>query len=75
MTMDELKKELEEALRGIDYPAPRGKLITIAHLNGASAAVINRLNEFPETADFLNEEELREALGVTVHGEQPHGWE
>ena len=53
--MDELKNELEEALRGIDHPAPRSKLITIAHQNGASSAVINRLNEFPETADFLNE--------------------
>ena len=67
--------ELEAALRGLDYPAPRAKLLTVAHLNGASREVVNRIEEFPETADFLNEEELHRALGVTVHGEHPHGWE
>lgn len=67
--------ELEAALRGLDYPAPRAKLLTVAHLNGASREVVNRIEEFPETADFLNEEALRRAFGVTVHGEHPHGWE
>jgi hypothetical protein len=73
--MDDLTKALEEALHGLDYPATRSKLITKALENGASGAVIERLREFPETADFLNEEELKRDLGVTVRGEQPHGWE
>ena len=73
--MDDVTNELEQALRGLDYPAPRAKLITKALENGASSAVIRRLEEFPETADFLNEDQLRERLGVTVRGTQPHGWE
>lgn len=28
-------EELEAAFKGVDYPAPRAKLLTIAHLNGA----------------------------------------
>jgi hypothetical protein len=68
-------EELEAAFQGLDYPAPRAKLLTIAHLNGASAAVVNRILELPETADFLNEDALRRTFGVSVHGEQPHGWE
>jgi hypothetical protein len=68
-------KELEAALHGLDYPAPRAKLLSVAHLNGASPAVISRILELPETADFLNEEALRRTLGVTVPGEHPHGWE
>lgn len=67
--------ELEAALHGLDYPAPRAKLLSVAYLNGASPAVVNRILELPETADFLNEEALRRTLGVTVRGEQPHGWE
>jgi hypothetical protein len=73
--MGDIIKDTEDALRGLDYPATRSKLITVASLNNAPAAVIDRLNQFPETADFLNEEDLHRALGVTVHGEQPHGWE
>ncbi|MGH9242089.1 MAG: DUF2795 domain-containing protein [Vicinamibacterales bacterium] len=68
-------EELEAAFQGVDYPAPRAKLLTIAHLNGASPAVIDRILELPETADFLNEDALRRTFGVSVHGEQPHGWE
>jgi hypothetical protein len=67
--------ELEAAFRGLDYPAPRAKLLTVAHLNRASREVVTRLEQLPETADFLNEEELHRVLGVTVHGEHPHGWE
>ena len=67
--------ELEAALQGLDYPAPRAKLLSIAYQNGASPEVVNRLLELPETADFLNEDELRRTLGVTVHGQHPHGWE
>ena len=75
MPPDPTIKELEAALRGLDYPAPRAKLLTVAHLNHASREVVNRIEELPETADFLNEEELHRVLGVTVHGEHPHGWE
>lgn len=68
-------QELEVAFQGLDYPAPRAKLLTIAHLNGASPAVVNRILELPETADFLNEDALRRTFGVSVHGAHPHGWE
>jgi hypothetical protein len=67
--------ELEAALYGLDYPAPRAKLLSVAYQNGASPEVVNRILELPETADFLNEDELRRTFGVTVHGEHPHGWE
>jgi uncharacterized protein DUF2795 len=73
--MDDLQKQLQEALHGLDYPATRSKLITVALANNSSRAVIDRLLEFPETADFVNEEQLQQALGVTVPGEHPHGWE
>jgi hypothetical protein len=72
---DSTTSELEAALRGLDYPAPRAKLLTVAHLNGASPEAISRIMELPETADFLNEEALHRELGVTVRGEHPHGWE
>jgi hypothetical protein len=68
-------KDLEEALRGLDYPAPRAKLVSVALANGASAETVGRLLELPETADFLNEEQLHRELGVRVPGEHPHGWE
>jgi hypothetical protein len=68
-------RSLEAALRGLDYPAPRSKLVATAIENGASAETVGRLLELPETADFLNEEDLRRALGVTVVGSHPHGWE
>ena len=68
-------KELEEALNGLDYPAPRAKLLTVAHLNGASPEVVSLLLALPETADFINEEELHREFGVTVPGEHPHSWE
>jgi len=75
MSTRPMPEELKAAFQGLDYPAPRAKLLTIAHLNGASAAVVNRILELPETADFLNEDALRRTFGVSVHGEQPHGWE
>jgi hypothetical protein len=73
--MRNLTSSLEAALRGLDYPAPRNKLVATAIENGASAETLGRLLELPETADFLNEEELRRALGITVIGSHPHGWE
>lgn len=72
---DRMIEELEAALRGLDYPAPRSKLVSTAMANGASPAAIDRLLELPETADFLNEEALRRTLGVDVPGERPRGWE
>lgn len=68
-------EELEAAFRGLDYPAPRAKLLSIADANGAAPAVIERILALPETADFIDEDALRRTFGVTVHGEQPHGWE
>ena len=68
-------EELEAAFRGLDYPAPRAKLLSIADANGAAPAVIERILTLPETADFINEDALRRTFGVTVHGEQPHSWE
>ena len=68
-------EELEAAFRGLDYPAPRAKLLSLADANGASPAVIERILSLPETADFINEDALRRTFGVTVHGEQPDGWQ
>ena len=68
-------EEVASAFRGLDYPAPRAKLLTVAYQNNASASVVDRILELPETADFLNEDALRQTFGVTVHGERPHGWE
>jgi hypothetical protein len=72
---DPTTKDLELALRGLDYPAPRAKLLTTARANGASPAAVRRILELPETADFVNEEELQRTLGVSVSGTHPHGWE
>jgi hypothetical protein len=73
--MDDLRHDIEAALRGLDYPATRNKLLTVAIENGASSGVIERIQQFPETADFLNEGALAQALGVTIPGTHPHGWE
>jgi hypothetical protein len=68
-------EELEAAFHGLDYPAPRAKLLTVAYQNDAPPSVVDRILELPETADFLNEDALRQTFGATVHGEHPHGWE
>ena len=74
--MDDMTKALEDALRGLDYPAPRSKLIAKAIENGAPPAVIARLRELPETSDFLNPDQLKDALGVWVTPTIPgRGWE
>jgi hypothetical protein len=72
---DPTTRELADALQGLDYPAPRAKLVTTALANGASPAVVRRILELPETADFVTEEELHRTLGVAVPGTHPHGWE
>ena len=75
MQQDSTARQLEAALQGLDYPAPRAKLLSFAYLNGASPEAVGRILELPETADFMNEEELRRTLGVRVHGKHPDGWE
>ena len=66
---------LERALAGLDYPAPRGKLIELAKSNNAPREVLERLLQLPETADFHDERQLHDTLGVSVPGTHPHGWE
>jgi hypothetical protein len=73
--MSDFTDDLKEALRGLDYPAPRNKLLMRAFENDAPPAVIDRIRALPETADFLNEEQLRQEFGVTVPGAHPHSWE
>jgi hypothetical protein len=68
-------EELEAAFHGLDYPAPRAKLLSIAYQNNAAPAVVDRILALPETADFIDEDALRRTFHVTVHGEHPHGWE
>ena len=67
------QKLIEDALRGLDYPAPRGKLVEVAKDNNAPRRVIDLLLEMPETADFQDAEELRRALGVSVPPYRPTG--
>lgn len=67
---------LEDALRGLDFPAPRNKLIAKAIENGAPYEVIERIRQLPETADYHDPEALREALGVQLPDVHPgRGWE
>ena len=75
MSMHPTTEELEAAFRGLDYPAPRAKLLTVAYQNGATSSVVDRILELPETADFLNEHARRQTFGATVRGEHPHGGE
>ena len=68
--------DMHQALRGLDFPAPRNKLIAKALENGAGADVINRIRQLPETADFHNPAEVQEALGVVLPDEHPgREWE
>jgi hypothetical protein len=64
------------ALRGLDFPAPRNKLIAKAQENGAPDRIIEAIRQLPETADFHDADELSLALGVRVPEEKPRGgWE
>jgi hypothetical protein len=68
--------DLENALRGLDFPAPRNKLIAKAIENQAPPEVIARIREVPETADFLTAEDVRKAFGIDVPDvSRPHDWE
>jgi hypothetical protein len=69
-------RELVAALQGLDFPAPRNKLISKALENGAPREVIDRIRELPETADYHDPEQLGKALGVAVPATRPDGgWE
>lgn len=64
------------ALRGLDFPAPRNKLIAKAQENGAPDRIIEAIRELPETTDFHDADELSQALGVRIPEERPRGgWE
>jgi hypothetical protein len=70
------RSDLENALRGLDFPAPRNKLVAKALENRAPIEVIDRIRELPETADFLTPADVRRALGIDVPDvRQPHDWE
>jgi len=70
------KVALEEALRDLDYPAPRGKVVELAKSNNAPRHAIEAILELPETADFRDPEQLRQALDIDVPGVRPSGgWE
>jgi hypothetical protein len=66
---------LERALAGLDYPAPRNKLVELAKTNNAPPEVIDRLLQLPEAADFRDEHQLHDSLGVRIPGTHPHGWQ
>jgi hypothetical protein len=75
MNQDE-KSELEHALVGLDYPAPREKLIEVARVNNAPHHVLERFRQLPETADFHDEGDLYRVLGINVPGDRSgRGWE
>ena len=70
------KTALQDALRDLDYPATRGKLVELAKENNAPRHAIAAILELPENADFHDPAELREALGIDVPGVKPTGgWE
>lgn len=70
------KAALERALRDLDYPAPRDKVLEIAKMNNAPAQAILAIEQLPETADFHDGNQLRDALGIDVPGVRPTGgWE
>jgi len=68
--------DLREALRGLDFPAPRNKLIAKALENGASLEVIERIRQLPETGDYRDPSALKDALGVDMPETHPgREWE
>ena len=70
------KAALEYALRELDYPAPRDKVLEVARMNDAPRGAIDAILALSETADFHNRDQLHDALGIDVPGVRPTaGWE
>lgn len=70
------RSDLENALRGLDFPAPRNKLVAKALENRAPVEVIDRIRQLPETADFMTPDDVHQALGIEVLDvRHPHDWE
>ena len=70
------KTALQDALRDLDYPATREKVVELAKENNAPRDAIAAILELPETADFHDPVQLRQALGIDVPGVKPTGgWE
>jgi hypothetical protein len=55
---------VQDYLDGIDYPAPRTKLIAIANENGAPPEVIAEIQRLPESVDFRSQEDVDQAFGA-----------
>ena len=53
---------VQDYLAGLDYPAPRTKLIAVANENGAPPEVLAELQRLPETADFRSAEDVDRAF-------------
>lgn len=70
------KTALEHALSNLDYPATREKVVELAKENNAPREAIAAILELPETADFHDPAQLRQALGIDVPGVKPtSGWQ
>ena len=67
------KTALQDALRNLDYPATREKVVELAKENNAPRDAITAILELPETADFHDPAQLRQALGIDVPGVKPSG--
>ena len=70
------KTALQDALKDLDYPATREKVVELAKENNAPRHAIAAILDLPETADFHDPAQLRQALGIDVPGVKPAGgWE
>ena len=70
------KTALQDALKNLDYPATREKVVELAKENNAPRDAIAAILDLPETTDFHDPDQLREALGIDVPGFKPTGgWE
>ena len=70
------KTALQDALKDLDYPATREKVVELAKENNAPRDAIAAILQLPETADFHDSAQLQQALGIAVPGVKPAGgWE
>lgn len=63
---DEAQPDVLKYLEGMDYPAPRNKLIAVAYEHAAPQAVVDALRRLPETADFRAPNEVARALDAIM---------